>query len=253
MKREHQEYESGNRPQGTDDEISNPKGPYHTLVDIGVAQKTETLYEQCSLQVIGVFVKSILKSVVGARTWSLNFGANKLMCEFVTTSDEAFALLLLENNAAKWLEEVEDPDLPKRERKRAIYTQAETKGPSWTNEGVDKYVRVQDKRERVRMLARSDPDGPTGKRFYSIERYVRAKLGSDNNRLVARNKRKLEEMRRKMDGEDDPQRKMDEMRNKALLRAMQSTRTMTPHIIEPIVDVNDDFNNMNNVTNMESI
>ena len=254
MKKEKRDYDSGKTSNASDDDNSNPKGPLHTLIDLGVALKTETLFEQCSLKVITVFVKTVLKSVVGGRTWSLNFGANKLMCEFVTTSDEAFALLLLENNAAKWLEEVEDPDLPKRERKRAIYTQAEEKGPSWTNEGVDKYVRIQEKRERVRAIARRDQEGPIGSRFYTIERYVRAQLGSGNSRLAARNKRKLEELKRQMDGDDDEQRKMDDMRNKALLRAMQTNRTMTPHIIEPVVDIDDDFNNSSTaITNTQEL
>ena len=245
----------------TEDLDSNTKGPYRTLLDIGIERKVDTLLEHSSLRVITAFVKSVLKPVVGAKIWNVNFGANKLISDFVTTSDEAFALLLLENNAAKWLELVEEPDLPNKHRKRAIYSQGGNGGPNWIDAGIDKFVMMQTRREKVRSMARDDPTSDHGKRFYAVERYIRAQLGSNDRKALARNKRKLEEIQRKIDGDKDPKVKQDKMRNMALLRAtgirigasesellVDNENTMLP------VEVGEDIDNMDNiVTNQTAI
>ena len=71
---------------------SSEKGPFRLMLDVGIELNVDTLFENVSFQVITAFVKSVLKPVVGAKIWNMNFGANKLMSDFVTTSDEAFAL-----------------------------------------------------------------------------------------------------------------------------------------------------------------
>ena len=50
------------------------------------------------------------------------------MNEFVTFSDEAFALIVLENNAEKWLHGAKHPELKKQELPKAIYTEGGESG-----------------------------------------------------------------------------------------------------------------------------
>ena len=94
---------------------NNPKGPISTLISAGMSKKVHLLYEKATLKVICAFVKHILRHMIGVREWKMNCGANRKMHEFVSTSDEAFALLVLENNAEKWHEQVTEPDLKKSE------------------------------------------------------------------------------------------------------------------------------------------
>ena len=77
-----------------EESTSSAKGPFRMMIDVGIDMKVDTLLEHSSLKVITTFVKTVLKPVVGAKIWNMNFGANKLISDFVTTSDEAFALLL---------------------------------------------------------------------------------------------------------------------------------------------------------------
>ena len=234
---------------------SSEKRPFRLMLDVGIEMNVDTLFEDVSFQVIAAFVKSVLKPVVGAKIWNMNFGANKLMSDFVTTSDEAFALLLLENNAAKWLESVEEPDLPKRYRKKAIYSQGGNSGPSWTDDAIDRFVALHLRRERVRAIAREKPDSDLGKRFYAIERYVRTSLGNNDRRALARNKRKLEDIRRKMAGDKDPIVQQTKMRNLALLKAtgvgLEVSTTDTMVLNEntmPPIEVAEDYTNSDNIT-----
>ena len=62
------------------------------------------------------------------------------MNEFVTYSDEAFALIVLENNAEKWLQGARYPDLKKHELPKAIYTESGESGNKWSMHGQKRYV-----------------------------------------------------------------------------------------------------------------
>ena len=67
------------------------------------------------------FVMKILSNVVGKSKWN-NMGSKKLMNVFVTNSDEAFAMLVMENNCFKWVDKIENPGVNRRLKVKAQWT-----------------------------------------------------------------------------------------------------------------------------------
>ena len=64
----------------------------------------------------------------------------KKLHEYESASDEAFAMLVLENNLPKWMDELWFEDqLTIKERRNTLYTEGK-EGRKWTTKGIVRYV-----------------------------------------------------------------------------------------------------------------
>lgn len=123
---------------------SNVLGPVHTLLDIASQNEgINSIYCHQDYKVILSFVNLVLSTVVGRRRFSKRCDLLG-MRNYVTASDEAFAMLVLENNAEKWSDENENVE--KKCRRKARYSQSgesKIKNPnSWTDEGIARYLQL---------------------------------------------------------------------------------------------------------------
>ena len=64
-------------------------------------EMTDILTLRSGVDTYGWFVSQFLPAVVGSRCWNANYRKNTIS-SFVTVSDEAFALVNMENNYARW-------------------------------------------------------------------------------------------------------------------------------------------------------
>ena len=109
------------------------------LLQYGKEKNVEKILESGNMELIYYFVITCLSYSTGKRKWN-KFSHRKKLNEFVTYSDEAFALIVLENNAEKWLQGARYPDLKKHELPKAIYTESGESGNKWSMHGQKRYV-----------------------------------------------------------------------------------------------------------------
>ena len=124
--------------------MNDVQGPYHTVLKLGLEKKIHELFTIKNEEVLKVYLFDILPYSVRKIKWNTHSKKFK-MSQFVTRSDEAFALLIIENNAPKWLDELYEPNKAGRDRvKSSVYTQGiETCGlPGWSEEGIDRFVHL---------------------------------------------------------------------------------------------------------------
>ena len=202
----------------------NTKGPNHILQKIGHMGKVEYLYELADLKTIDVFVNNILKQMVGVREWNMNIGAEKRMNEFVSTSDIAFSLLVLENNADKWLEEINEPEQTKHTKTKARYSQGGCKGPGWTCVSISRYVDIQNRMKRLRKVVVERPKSKFSNKIRRLNNRLWKEFKENSGNCdQQKNMKKLEEMKRRLDGViDDGRKKKKDLTNMALLEATRS-------------------------------
>ena len=109
------------------------------LLEYGKEKNVEKILESGNMELIYYFVITCVSNSTGKRKWN-KFSHRKKLNEFVTYSDEAFALIVLENNAEKWLQGAKYPDLKKHELPKAIYTEGGESGNKWSMQGQKRYV-----------------------------------------------------------------------------------------------------------------
>jgi len=110
------------------------------LLKYGKDKNVEKILESGNMELIYYFVITCLSYSTGKRKWN-KFSHRKKMNEFVTYSDEAFALTVLENNAEKWLQGAKHPELKKHDEvPKAIYTEGGESGNLWSMHGQKRYV-----------------------------------------------------------------------------------------------------------------
>ena len=85
----------------------------HILLKMGLEETIVTIYESDNMELIYYWVTRCLSNSTGKRKWN-KFSCERRMKDFITFSDEAFAMLVLENNAKKWSDTVKYPTLKKR-------------------------------------------------------------------------------------------------------------------------------------------
>lgn len=80
---------------------------------------------------------------VGKQKWNV-CSKNFKMSAFVTISDEAFALLTIENGAPKWMDELDHPNKDKKDTAKTVYTQGTDScgTPGWSEEGIDRFLEL---------------------------------------------------------------------------------------------------------------
>lgn len=124
-------------------------------------QRIDMIYKEPDLFVL--FMNLVVKHVVFKRKWNVN-SMTKKYYRFVTVSDEAFAFLVLENNAARYLD-MADERVEKINYACPKYTDAVYKGerrrtssesnnnlPSrgWTDEGKQRFMNLFEEVEKFR-------------------------------------------------------------------------------------------------------
>jgi hypothetical protein len=86
----------------------------------------------------------IMQDVAGRKNWNCQVKSKRLMRNCVTVSDEAFAILLLDNNMEKWREQVEERE--DQENQNGGGTTATTKytasGRMWSRKGMSRFVEI---------------------------------------------------------------------------------------------------------------
>ena len=101
----------------------------------------ETIFETANEDLIYTFYQKCVSRTVGKRNWNECSQVNKLH-EYVSASDEAFAMLVLENNLPKWMDELRFEDqLTVKERRNTLYTEGK-EGRKWTTKGIVRYVEL---------------------------------------------------------------------------------------------------------------
>ena len=107
---------------------------------MGLEKTIDTIYETDNMELIYYWVTRCLSNSTGKRKW------NKFICErrikdVITFSDEAFAMIVLENNAKKWRDTVEYPSLKKKDLPKALYTEGE-EGNGWSEAGLISFIEL---------------------------------------------------------------------------------------------------------------
>ena len=123
----------------------------HILLHMGLETTIEKIYECGNMELIYYWVTNGLSNSTGKRKWN-KFSSDRRMKEFVTFSDEAFAMLALENNAEKWRDSVKFPEMKKKDLPKARYTEGE-EGNGWSEAGLMRFI------ELFRMVVKKRKDG----------------------------------------------------------------------------------------------
>ena len=118
------------------------KGVTHKLMALAWEKgKIENIYESTDNDCIYQFFFKCVSRAVGKRRWNECSQVMRLS-EFVTPSDEAFAMLVLENNLPKWMDEFRFSDsMTKKERRNTLYTEG-SQGRKWNVQGMMRYVEL---------------------------------------------------------------------------------------------------------------
>lgn len=135
------------------------KKQIHTILTIN----TEGMDE-----LVQFFYKKCVRNVVGKKTWNQNLECLSLK-NFVTFSDEAYAMLYIESNVGKWMDEVRHPNKSRSQRKRSIYTESENGNRNWTDEGIRRFL------ELCGLCKRCRTDGEHAERMLQIDQIVRSR------------------------------------------------------------------------------
>ena len=138
-----------NTDQNLDDDL-NQKGPTHKLLSMAQSGQLLEIYTEKQYDLLHTFATLILSNIVGKRDWNKRSHIQHLR-KFVTASDEAFAIVCLENNAFKWEEEYYDPNIPKKERIKSKWSEGENgQAKYWRAEGMMRFMNIQKTLETFR-------------------------------------------------------------------------------------------------------
>ena len=195
---------------------ADQRGPVHTLLKLGYHDMMHTVYEH-DTEVISRFWYLVLPEAVGKRKWN-KLSKGLQVSNFVTKSDEAFAMVMVENNAGKWLHMLLHPELTAVAKRRipTKYTLTDDQQSGWSNEGIYRFTElnlfVAKYRHSNRQLVQH------------IDRLCSRKFGQSN--LQRRDKRKLDDFMNSLNAaeqlseqrkREEIQRKKDEKMNEILL------------------------------------
>jgi hypothetical protein len=128
----------------------NKKGPIHTIMDIAYHQKLEDIYRY-SEEVIYAFVTVILVKVVGSSRYR-SASCMMKMNKYVDKSDEAFALVCVENSCEKWIDALNFPDMKQKDLMFSRYTQNRLNNQrKWGSKGIRRFMAIIDALDRWKV------------------------------------------------------------------------------------------------------
>ena len=144
--------------------------------------KIETILDSDNDDLIYVFYVTCVSRIVRKRRWN-ECSQSKLLHTFVDPSDEAFAMLVLENNVAKWMDELRHGETNGSEgRRKTLYTENHD-GRKWNNGGIVRFIELWKHCNEYRGQNRSKVE-----QYRHIERMVstREKIWNENSRRKRR-------------------------------------------------------------------
>ena len=154
------------------------KGIIHHLMNLAWhTRKIESILESDNDDLIYVFYVTCVSRIVCKRKWN-ECSQSKLLHTFVDPTDEAFAMLVLENNVAKWMDELcHGQTIGNEGRRRTLYTQGQ-EGRRWSKDGIMRFVELWKHCNEFRGGNRSKVE-----QYRHIERMVntREKIWNDNS------------------------------------------------------------------------
>lgn len=118
-------------------------GPVHALLRIVQEYGADDLYK-CSDSILLAFAKNVLCHVNGKSDWDQKVKLTSAkLSDFITVSDEAFAMILIENSAQKWLFQARNPNYKKEGKKVPSSKYTEQKGISgWKDAGITRFTEL---------------------------------------------------------------------------------------------------------------
>lgn len=118
------------------------KGVYHKLLKLAYMPKSiETIYELGDNDVLYLFYTNCVSQSVGKRKWN-QYSKTKALSTFVSPADEAFAMLVIENNVAKWMNEVRfGKNNESTYQFKTLYTEGKS-GRQWNKTGIRRFVNL---------------------------------------------------------------------------------------------------------------
>ncbi len=92
-------------------------------------------------RVLEVFLNVLLPIAVGKLKWNALTKRN-LLSDFVHKSDKAFAMVVVENCAPRWLDVLKNPTKEVKDREKTLYTLGnEERGTAgWSADGIERFV-----------------------------------------------------------------------------------------------------------------
>ena len=165
------------------------RGPYHSILKIAYHCRIHDILNCNDDAILQVYATKILPFAVGKQKWNT---CSKMVdyYRFVTTSDEAFAMILLENGATRWLDKLKEPTKRRKDLEHTRYTQGDiltNKAPGWSHEGIERYVML------MGDVSRNQKNTDFKKRLSNL--VVQAFQKKDERKLRARERLALEKMR----------------------------------------------------------
>ena len=187
------------------------KGIFHHIMNLAWhTRKVETILESDHDDLIYVFYVSCVSRIVRKRKWN-ECSQVQLLHQFVDPSDEAFAMLVLENNVSKWMDELRHgATFGSESRRKTLYTEGQ-KGRGWSKDGIIRFIELWKLCNEYRGRDREKVD-----QYRHIEIMVntREKIWNDNS---SRKRRKVcndvEEIEQVNEEEDEMERCLQAMAN----------------------------------------
>lgn len=118
-------------------------GPVHALLRIVQEYNADDLYK-CSDSILLAFAKNVLCHVNGKSDWEQKVKLTSAkLSDFITVSDEAFAMILIENSARKWLFQARYPNYKKEGKRVPSSKYTEQEGISgWKDTGITRFTQL---------------------------------------------------------------------------------------------------------------
>ena len=116
------------------------KGIYHKLMKLAyIPRRIETIFELGDNDLLYLFYTNCVSQSVGKRKWNQHSKTRQLS-SFVSPTDEAFAMLVIENNVAKWMNELRfGKNRNETYQYKSLYTEGKT-GRQWNQAGKKRFV-----------------------------------------------------------------------------------------------------------------
>jgi hypothetical protein len=132
--------------------VHHPKLPHTTDID-SIPTVADLLlvrhqpYDEAPESIQNAFLwmaENIMQDVAGRKNWNCQVKSKGLMRNCVTVSDEAFAILLLDNNMEKWREQVEEKEDQENQNGggTTVTTKYTASGRMWSRKGMSRFVEI---------------------------------------------------------------------------------------------------------------
>ena len=116
------------------------KGIHHRLMKLAYLPRSiESIFDRLNKDLLYLFYTNCVSQSVGKRKWN-QLVKSKPLSSFVLPADEAFAMLVLENNVPKWMNEVRfGKDNNSTYNYKTLYTEGKA-GRKWNDTGKLRFL-----------------------------------------------------------------------------------------------------------------